>query len=51
MTQELAGKTAFVLVAFFCWLAGEVSFVTLLTAGGDLVFAAIFVWWLLGESR
>ena len=46
-----AGKTAFVIVAFFCWLAGQVPFLTLLTAGGDLVFAAIFVWWLAGESR
>ena len=43
-----AGKTAFVLVVFFCWLAGQVPFLTLLAAGGDLVFAAIFVWWLFG---
>jgi hypothetical protein len=45
-----AGKTAFVAVVLFCWLAGQVPFVLLLTASGDLVFAGIFVWWLTGQS-
>ena len=43
------GKTSFVIVVLLCWLSGQVPFITLLTASGDLVFAGIFAWWLLGE--
>jgi hypothetical protein len=44
------GKTSFVVVAFVCWLRGELTGQGMLTASGDLVFAAIFVWWLAGDA-
>lgn len=44
------GKTSFVAVAFACWLLGEVTGQGMLMASGDLVFAAIFVWWLAGDA-
>ena len=42
------GKAGFFVVAFACWLVGEASGRATLAAGGDLLFAAIFAWWLLG---
>jgi hypothetical protein len=44
------GKTSFVAVAFGCWLLGEVTGQGMLMASGDLVFAAIFAWWLVGDA-
>ncbi len=41
------GKIGFFGVAFGCWLAGEVAGRTVVAASADLVFAAIFLWWLL----
>ena len=46
-----AGKLGVVVIALACWLGGEVSGRIPLLAGGDLLFAAIFVWWLVGERR
>ena len=40
------GKTGFFAVAFACWLLGEVPARGVIGASGDLVFAAIFAWWL-----
>lgn len=45
------GKSGFFAVASLCFLVGELPFLTLVTAAGDLVFAAIFVWWLLGSDN
>ncbi len=44
-----AGKSTFFAVVLICWLLGEVPVLSVLFAAGDLVFAAIFVWWLFGE--
>ena len=44
------GKTGFFVVVSLCWLFGEVPARTVLTAAGDLVFAAIFVWWLVAGA-
>jgi hypothetical protein len=44
------GKAGFFTVAFGCWLFGELPGRGAFTASGDLVFAAIFVWWLAGGS-
>jgi hypothetical protein len=44
------GKAGFFSVAFACWLLGELPGRGALTASGDLLFAGIFAWWLLGES-
>lgn len=44
------GKTAFVAIAFACWLLREASGLFLFAASGDLVFAAIFAWWLAGAD-
>ncbi len=40
------GKTGFVLIVFVCALLGEAPWRAVMTASGDLVFAAIFAWWL-----
>jgi len=45
------GKTGFFVVSFVCWLLGEAPGRGVVAATGDLVFAAIFAWWLLGEDR
>ena len=44
------GKTSFFVVALGCWLAGEVSGLGVLSASGDLVFAAIFARWLMADA-
>ena len=41
------GKTGFFVVVFMCWLLGEVPGRAVVGASGDLIFAAIFAWWLL----
>jgi hypothetical protein len=43
-----AGKTGFFVVVLVCFLLGELPARSLLGATGDLGFAALFVWWLLG---
>jgi hypothetical protein len=45
-----AGKSGFFAITVACWLAGEVPGLGVLTAGGDLVLAAIFVWGIAGEA-
>ena len=42
-------STAFVIVVT-CWLFGAASGLTAIAIVGDLVFAAIFVWWLLAPT-
>jgi hypothetical protein len=44
------GKTGFFVVALGCWLAGQASGLGVLSAGGDLVFAALFTWWLVADA-
>lgn len=44
------GKCAFFLAALLSWSLGEIPPLTLLGTSGDLIFAAIFVWWLAGEG-
>jgi hypothetical protein len=41
------GKTGFVATVLVCWLLGDVPVLSVVTAGGDLLFAAIFTWWLI----
>lgn len=43
------GKAGFFAVVLVCWLLDEVWARALMAASGDLVFAAIFAWWLLAE--
>ena len=42
------GKTSFFVVVLVTFLLGEVPARALLAAGGDLVLAALFAWWLMG---
>lgn len=44
------GKGGFFVVVLLCWLAGAASGLALLAATGDLAFAAIFTWWLVGDA-
>ena len=44
------GKAGFFAVVLGCWLLGELPGIALGAATGDLVFAAIFFWWLLGDA-
>jgi hypothetical protein len=44
------GKTAFFVVVVGCWLAGEMAVLGVVSAGGDLFFAAIFARWLLADA-
>jgi hypothetical protein len=43
------GKGGFFLIVLALWMGGHASTLFLTTAAGDMVFAAIFMWWLLGE--
>ncbi|HKA29829.1 MAG TPA: hypothetical protein VKH82_10655 [Candidatus Binatia bacterium] len=45
------GKAGFFTVVLACWLLGELPGMALGAAAGDLVFAAIFFWWLLGDAE
>ncbi len=45
------GKTYVFLAWFRYWLAGEVTGFALMGGIGDLVFAALFAWFLLGARR
>src|SRR6185295_2121610 len=44
------GKSGFFAVMLLCWLFGEATGRGVLGAFGDLAFATIFAWWLLGEA-
>jgi hypothetical protein len=44
------GKASFFVVVLVCWLAGQASGLGVLSAAGDLVFAAIFTWWLMADA-
>lgn len=45
------GKASFFTLTLLLWMAGEVSVQGVVGASGDLVFAAIFWWWLAGTAR
>jgi hypothetical protein len=49
VTMLAIGKAGFFSVVLFCWLFGAASILNLVGAAGDLMFAAIFIWWLVGE--
>jgi hypothetical protein len=44
------GKAGFFALVAACWLAGDVPGRAVLGASGDLFFAALFTWWLVGDS-
>ena len=44
------GKAGFFAIAVACWLLGALPGRGAFTASGDLLFAGIFTWWLMGES-
>ena len=44
------GKAGAFAVVVGCWMAGAVEARAVLAITGDLVFAAIFAWWLLGSA-
>ncbi|MEB3293440.1 MAG: hypothetical protein VKJ24_09780 [Synechococcales bacterium] len=44
------GKVGVFMVAMMSWLLGEIPGRGLMPAVGDLIFAAVFLWWLQGES-
>lgn len=41
------GKLSFFGAFFFCWLAGEIQFITVVGSVGDLIFGSIFAYWAL----
>ena len=43
------GKAGAFALFLICWLAGAASGLSVVALGGDLAFAAIFAWWLLGQ--
>lgn len=45
------GKASFFALMLILWLAGEASGRIVFAAIGDLVFAAIFAWWLFGAEE
>jgi hypothetical protein len=45
------GKAGFFAIVLLCWLRSEVPLRAPVLALGDLIFAAIFCWWLLGDAR
>jgi hypothetical protein len=46
-----SGKAGVFLLALVLWLGAQAPLRMVLAIGGDLVFAAIFVWWLAGTQR
>ena len=51
VAMTAVGKTAAFVIAVGFWTMGDLPATTVMAASGDLVFAAIFVWWLLGDGR
>jgi hypothetical protein len=45
------GKISFVSIVTFYWLVGRLPLQAVVTASGDLVFGAMFVWWLLTSRQ
>jgi hypothetical protein len=48
VAMAAVGKTGAFVVVVCCWLLGDVPARAVLAITGDLVFAAIFTWWLVG---
>ena len=46
-----AGKLAVFSVVVFFWLSSTVSWRLVLASSGDLLFGAIFCWWLVGAQQ
>ena len=46
LTLAAIGKISFVAIVTSYWLAGRLPFQAVITASGDLVFGAMFAWWL-----
>ena len=44
------GKSGFFAVMAVCWLLGEAPGRGVVAATGDLMFAVVFAWWLLGSG-
>jgi len=51
LTLSAIGKVSFVTIVTFHWLAGRLPFQAVVTASGDLVFGAMFAWWLLTSRQ
>ncbi|MBI3784314.1 MAG: hypothetical protein HY270_13035 [Deltaproteobacteria bacterium] len=51
VTLSAIGKAGFFFVAFSCWLLGDLAGKVVLAASGDLLFASIFVWWLVVSAE
>lgn len=45
-----AGKAGVVVIVLACWLGGQATARSAILFSGDLVFAAIFLWWLATET-
>jgi hypothetical protein len=46
-----AGKAGAAAIAVGCWLAGRATGRSAVVFSGDILFAALFTWWLRGERR
>ena len=46
LTLSAIGKISFVTIVTCYWLAARLPFQAVVTASGDLVFGAMFAWWL-----
>lgn len=44
------GKTGFFVLMLLYWVAGRAPALGVISASGDLVFAAIFAWWLVAGA-
>jgi hypothetical protein len=47
----IIGKIGAFVVVLASWLIGEVSWLVVVFTSGDLLFVAVFAWWLQGELR
>jgi hypothetical protein len=45
------GQTIVVFGVLGIWLIGEIPLILVAVAGGELIFAALFAWWLLGGQE
>jgi len=51
LTISAIGKISFVTIVVSYWAAGRLPFQAVMTASGDLLFGAMFVWWLLTSRQ
>lgn len=50
LTFATIGKTGVFIVSLYYWLAGQITFFVFTVAIADLIFASIFVWWLVSKT-